>query len=142
MALTEILASTIPIELSFDSEVSWKTLVCLENYTHQSEGDISESETWCGKVIGMSEPSVSLDFSAVCNSTPDGGTEASYADLQTVHYARTKIFYRIMAGTTGRVFYHKGEGYITSLSLDASSASDTIKFSGTLTTTGTIDVTP
>ena len=138
MALTSILASTVPIELSFDSGVSWKTLVCIENYDHNSEGDITETETFCGKVIGMSEPSVSLDFSAVCNTTP-GGTEVSYKDLQTVHYARTQIMYRITSGTTGSHFHHQGECYITALNMGAASASSTIAFTGTLTTTGVID---
>ena len=142
MALTDITSSTVPIEISLDSGSSWKTLVCLENYTHALDSEETTVETFCGPITSTPDPIASIDFTAVCNSTPDGGTEVTYSDLLSNVIAKTSVMYRLMSGTTGSTFYHSGTVKITNLTLEANAPGEPIRFSGTLVSSGLIDIVP
>lgn len=79
-------------------------------------------------------------FTAVCASNPDGNTEVTYKELLAKQKAGDTVLFRLSHGTSGATFYMSGSCKVTSLSL-AGSATDVIKFTGTLTGEGELDIT-
>jgi hypothetical protein len=87
---------------------------------------------------------MSLDFDAICETSPTI-TQVSYDDLLTAMVNKTVVTVRIESPVTvgsslGEAYYHKFFGYITDLTLNQSTT-EFINFSGTIQSTGALDVT-
>lgn len=124
---------------------SYKTVVCISNSTTNTNVDVSTEQTNCGVLSAVGEPSITIDFDAVCEATPTALSQVSYASLLACSVNKTKIKAKISSpvvtgSSAGAAYYHEFDAYVTSLTL-TSTAGEYVKFSGTITSTGTLDIT-
>jgi hypothetical protein len=83
----------------------------------------------------------------VCEVAPTI-SQVSYKDLLTATVNKTKITVRfqnptVTGASIGTVYYHQCEAYITDLTLNQDAAGGAyVNFSGTIQSTGTLDITP
>lgn len=140
----QILGSVQNIEIDVAGGSSYKNLVCLASSSVNTTLDTATDQTNCGTLTSVGEPSVSVDFDAVCETAPTIA-QISYEDLLAASVNKTMVTVRVQNPTVvgasiGTVYYHQFSAYVTSLTLTQATA-DFIKFSGSLTSTGTIDIT-
>ena len=140
----QILGSLQNVEIDVTGGSSYKNLVCLSSSSVNTTLDTATDQTNCGVLTSVGEPSISLDFDAVCEVAPTV-SQVSYEDLLAASINKTLISVRVQNPTVtgasvGTVYYHQFSAYVTSLTLTQATA-DFIKFSGSLSSTGTIDIT-
>jgi hypothetical protein len=140
----QILGSLQNIEVDVTGGSSYKNLVCLSSSSVNTTLDTATDQTNCGVLTSVGEPSVSVDFDAVCEVAPTI-SQISYEDLLAASINKTLVSVRVQSPTVtgasvGTVYYHQFSAYVTSLTLTQATA-DFIKFSGSLSSTGTIDIT-
>lgn len=140
----QILGSAQNIDIDVAGGSSYKTLVCLASSSVNTTLDTASDQTNCGTLTSVGEPAVSVDFDAVCETAPTV-SQISYEDLLAASINKTLISIRVQNPTVtgasvGTVYYHAFSGYVTSLTLTQATA-DFIKFSGSISSTGTIDIT-
>jgi hypothetical protein len=87
---------------------------------------------------------MSLDFDAICETAPSV-SQVSYSSLLTAFANKTLVSVRVQnpvvtGSSAGAAYYHQFKGYITSLTLNQATT-EFVNFSGTIASTGAIDVT-
>lgn len=132
------------IEIDVAGGSSYKDLVCLRTSSVNSTVDSTTDQTNCGVLTAVGFPQMSLDFDAICEVSPTG-SQVSYSSLLSAFANKTLVTVRVQnpvvtGASTGAAYYHQFAGYITSLTLNQSTT-EFINFSGTIASTGTIDVT-
>ena len=142
--MAQVLGSNQNIDIDVAGGSSYKTLVCLSSSSVNTTADSTQDKTNCGIFTSIADASMSIDFSAVCETAPTV-SQVSYSSLLTAMTAKTlvniKVANPVVSGSSvGAAYYHQFLGYITSLKLDQTS-SDFIKFSGTIASSGTLDIT-
>ena len=142
--MAQVLGSNQNIDIDVAGGTSYKQLVCLSSSSVNTTADSTQDKTNCGIFTAIADASMSIDFSAVCETAPTG-SQVSYSSLLTAMIAKTAISVKVanpvVAGSSvGAAYYHQFLGYITSLKLDQTST-DFIKFSGTIASSGTLDIT-
>lgn len=140
--MTTIQANLVPIELSFDAEVSWQVLVCLTQYNVPTELPVTSTDTFCGVVSGTGSQTFNPTGTAVCTTDPDAGQQVTYNRLLTAQTNKETFKFRVRhpgSGSTGNNFFLKGSCKATSLDL-IFSATDVITYSWTLTGEGLLDI--
>jgi len=144
---TGILGSVQNIEIDFAPTSTYKTLVCLRTSSVNTTVTVNEDETNCGKLTSVGEPGFSFSFDAVCEVSPSG-TQATYEDCLSAIVNKTQVLVRfqnptVTGASIGTLYYHQCAAYFTDLTLNQDAAGGAyINFSGTLTSTGTLDITP
>lgn len=136
-------AQAIDIDVTNVGGVAYKSLVCLRTSSVNTTMDATTEQTNCGVLTSPSEPQMSLDFDAICETSPSG-SQISYEDLLTAMVAKTLVKVRVQNPTVtgssaGAAYYHEFSGYITDLTLNQSTT-EFINFSGTIQSTGALDV--
>ena len=132
------------IEIDVAGGSSYKDLVCLRTSSVNSTVDSTTDQTNCGVLTAVGFPQMSLDFDAICEVDPSV-SQVSYHDLLSAFASKTLVTVKVENPAVGTVgvgdaYYHQFAGYITSLTLNQSTT-EFINFSGTIASTGTIDVT-
>ena len=132
------------IEIDVAGGSSYKDLVCLRTSSVNSTVDSTTDQTNCGVLTAVGFPQMSLDFDAICEVSPSV-SQVSYSSLLTAFANKTLVTVRVQNPTVtgssaGAAYYHQFAGYITALTLNQSTT-EFINFSGTIASTGTIDVT-
>jgi hypothetical protein len=140
----QILGSLQNVEIDVTGLTSYKTLVCLRTSSVNTTVDSTTEQTNCGPMTSVADATMTLDFDAICEVSPSG-QQISYEDLITVMKLKTAVNVRVQSpaftgSSAGAVYYHQFLGYITSLTLNQSTT-EFINFSGTITSTGDVDVT-
>lgn len=140
----QIQGSLQNVEIDVAGGSSYKNLVCLSTSSVNTSMDTSTSQTNCGVLTSPSEASMSIDFDAVCEVAPSVA-QVSYGSLLTAMVNKTLISVRVQNPTvsgasTGAAYYHQFSGYVTALTI-SQSTTDFIKFNGTISSTGTLDIT-
>jgi hypothetical protein len=120
-------------------------LVCLRTSSLNTSMDATNEQTNCGVLTSVSEPLMSVDFDAICEITPTAD-QVSYEALLSAMVNKTLIKVRVqnptVTGTSaGQAYYHQFSGYITDLTWNQSTT-EFINFSGTIQSTGSLDVDP
>jgi len=141
----QILGSLQNIEIDVAGGSSYKNLVCLRTSSVNTTVDSTTEQTNCGALTSVAEPTMSVDFDAICEVAPTVA-QISYEDVLTAMVNKTLVAVRVQnpvvsGSSAGATYYHQFLGYITSLTLNQSTT-EFINFSGTVTSTGTLDVTP
>ena len=141
----QILGSTQSIEIDVTNGTTYKSLVCLRTSSVNTTMDATTEQTNCGVLTSPSEPQMSLDFDAICETAPTIA-QVSYEDLLTAMVAKTLVAVRVQnpvvsGSSAGAAYYHSFSGYITDLTLNQSTT-EFINFSGTIQSTGALDVLP
>ena len=142
--MAQILGSTQNVEIDVAGGSSYKNLVCLRTSSVNTTMDATTEQTNCGVLTSPSEPQMSLDFDAICETAPSG-SQVSYEDVLTAMVSKTLISVRVQSpvfsgSSYGAVYYHQFSGYITDLTMNQSTT-EFINFSGTIQSTGALDVT-
>jgi len=143
--MPQILGSVQNIEIDVLGGSSYKNLVCLRTSSVNTTMDATVEQTNCGVLTSPSEPQMTVDFDAICEATPTIA-QVSYEDLLAATVNKTIVTVRVQNPTitgssVGTVYYHQFAGYITDLTLNQSTT-EFINFSGTIQSSGTLDVTP
>jgi len=140
----QIQGSLQNIEIDVAGGSSYKNLVCLRTSSVNSTVDSTTDDTNCGVLTAVGSPKMSLDFDAICEVAPTV-SQVSYTSLLSAWQAKTLVSVRVQnpvvtGSSAGAAYYHQFYGYITSLTMNQSTT-EFINFSGTIASTGTIDVT-
>ncbi len=140
----QIQGSLQNIEIDVAGGSSYKNLVCLASSSVNTNADTSTDNTNCGILTSIGESSMTVDFDAVCEVSPTVA-QVSYKDLLSAMVNKTLVAVRVqspvVAGSSiGVAYYHQFSAYINSLTLTQANA-ELIKFSGSFTSTGTLDIT-
>jgi hypothetical protein len=143
--MPQILGSVQNIEIDVTGASSYKNLVCLRTSSVNTTMDATVEQTNCGVLTSPSEPQMTVDFDAICEATPTIA-QVSYEDLLAATVNKTLVTVRVQNPTitgssVGTVYYHQFAGYITDLTLNQSTT-EFINFSGTIQSSGVLDVTP
>ena len=143
--MPDLQASGYPIKLSSDNGVNWKTLICLKNYNVPIQRTTNESETFCGKSVGLGNVSFNPQGNAVVDTTPDSD-EVTYGQMLIWLDGKTPLQFRTaipdssgVAGSIGDELFVKGNCYVTNLNL-VFATNDVVNFDFTLTGFGTLDI--
>jgi len=143
----QIQGSVQNIEIDTAAGTNYKTLVCLRTSSVNTTLSVTEDETNCGKLTSVGDPGFSFSFDAVCEVAPSA-SQVTYKDLLTASVNKTKITVRfqnptVTGASVGTVYYHQCEAYVTDLVLNQDAAGGAyVNFSGTIQSTGTLDITP
>jgi hypothetical protein len=140
----QILGSLQNVEIDVAGGSSYKNLVCLRTSSVNTTVDSTTEQTNCGPMTSVADATASVDFDAICEVAPTIA-QISYEDLLAASVGKTLISVRVQnpvvsGSSAGATYYHQFLGYVTSLTLNQSTT-EFINFSGTVTSTGTIDVT-
>ena len=138
-----ILGSLQNVEIDVAGGSSYKNLVCLRTSSVNTTMDATTEQTNCGVLTSPSEPQMTVDFDAICETAPTVA-QVSYEDLLSAMVNKTQVTVRVQNPTVtgssvGTVYYHQFAGYITDLTMNQSTT-EFINFSGTIQSTGTLDV--
>jgi hypothetical protein len=141
----QILGSLQNVEIDVAGGSSYKNLVCLRTSSVNTTVDSTTEQTNCGPMTSVADATMSIDFDAVCEVAPTI-SQISYEDLLAAMVGKTLIAVRVQSpvvsgSSAGATYYHQFLGFITSLTLNQSTT-EYINFSGTVTSTGIVDVTP
>jgi hypothetical protein len=141
----QIQGSLQNIEIDVAGGSSYKNLVCLRTSSINTTVDSTTEQTNCGVLTSVAEAQMSVDFDAICEVAPTVA-QISYEDLLTAMVNKTLVTVRVQNPTVsgasvGTAYYHAFSGYITDLTLNQSTT-EFINFSGTIASTGVLDVTP
>jgi hypothetical protein len=141
----QILGSLQNVEIDVAGGSSYKNLVCLRTSSVNTTMDATTEQTNCGVLTSPSEPAMSLDFDAICETAPSVA-QVSYEDLLSAMVNKTIVTIRVQnpvvtGSSLGAAYYHQFAGYITDLTLNQSTT-EFINFSGTIQSSGTLDITP
>ena len=141
----QILGSLQNIEIDVAGGSSYKNLVCLRTASVNTTVDSTTEQTNCGPLTSVADATMGLDFDAICEVSPTVA-QISYEDLLVAMASKTLVAVRVQnpvvtGASVGAAYYHQFLGYITSLTLNQSTT-EFINFSGTVTSTGFVDVTP
>lgn len=139
----QILGSLQNVEIDVAGGSSYKNLVCLRTSSVNTTMDATTEQTNCGVLTSPSEPQMTVDFDAICETAPTVA-QVSYEDLLSAMVNKTQVTVRVQNPTVtgasvGTVYYHQFSGYITDLTMNQSTT-EFINFSGTIQSTGTLDV--
>jgi hypothetical protein len=132
------------IEIDVAGGSSYKNLVCLRTSSVNTTIDSTTEQTNCGVLTSVAEPQMTVDFDAICEVAPSI-SQVSYEDLLAAAVNKTLVSVRVQNPTvtgasTGAAYYHQFSGYITDLTLNQSTT-EFINFSGSVSSTGTLDIT-
>ena len=139
----QILGSLQNVEIDVAGGSSYKNLVCLRTSSVNTTMDATTEQTNCGVLTSPSEPQMTVDFDAICETAPTVA-QISYEDLLGAMVNKTLVAVRVQNPTvsgssSGTVYYHSFSGYITDLTMNQSTT-EFVNFSGTIQSTGTLDV--
>lgn len=141
----QILGSLQNVEIDVAGGSSYKNLVCLRTSSVNTTVDSTTEQTNCGPLTSVADATMGVDFDAICEVSPSG-SQISYEDLLAAMVGKTQISVRVQnpvvsGSSVGAAYYHQFLGYVTSLTLNQSTT-EFINFSGSVTSTGTLDITP
>lgn len=140
----QILGSLQNVEIDVAGGTSYKNLVCLRTSSVNTTVDSTTEQTNCGPLTSVADATMGVDFDAICEVAPTVA-QVSYEELLAAMVAKTIVAVRVQnpvvsGSSAGATYYHQFAGYITSLTLNQSTT-EFINFSGTVTSTGIVDVT-
>jgi hypothetical protein len=143
--MAQILGSTQNVEIDVTGGSSFKNLVCLRTSSVNTTMDATTEQTNCGVLTSPSEAQMTVDFDAICETAPTVA-QISYEELLNAMVNKTLVNVRVQSpvftgSSYGAVYYHQFLGYITDLTMNQSTT-EFINFSGTIQSTGALDVLP
>jgi hypothetical protein len=140
----QIQGSLQNVEIDVAGGSSYKNLVCLRTSSVNTTVDSTVEQTNCGVLTSVAEPQMTVDFDAICEVSPSV-SQVSYEDLLSAMVNKTLVAVRVQSpvvtgSSAGAAYYHVFNGYITDMTLNQSTT-EFINFSGTIQSTGTLDIT-
>jgi hypothetical protein len=145
--MAQILGTNQKVEIDVTGAGTvWQSLVCLRNSSVDTTNDVTQEQTNCGVLSAVGEPSMALNFDAICETVVTAGNNGtvSYKALLDAIKNKTLVRVRVQSpvspGSSAGLFYHhEFSGYLTSLTMNQATA-EFINFSGTIQSTGELDI--
>lgn len=137
-----IQAKSMPLEISFDGGVTYKTLICLIDLQMALSTPLEEDDTYCGPKVGQGPIKFNPSGNVVIETNPDSD-ECSFDELLERMASGTSVHFRLqnpLSGSTGRGFYLAGEALVNELTPQGT-ANGLEKCSFAMTGTGTLTTT-
>jgi hypothetical protein len=144
--MAKVPGTGLKVEISTDTGTTWKELICeLSNTLNFTRNTQTAPFTKCDTATAALEvtptsSSWTVDFEALLSTSPLT-TQVSYSDFLLVATNGTEFLMRTQYDNTGSDVYESGSVYITSFSRTAP-ADGFVGFSGTMTGSGALDITP
>ena len=145
--MAQILGSAQQVGIDVAGGTSYKPLVCLRTSSVNTTMDSTTDQTNCGVLTSPSEPQMSLDFDAICETIASSlpTPSVSYKELLSAMVNKTLVTVQVQnpvvsGSSSGAYYYHQFAGYITDLTLNQASA-EFMNFSGTIQSSGALDIT-
>lgn len=145
--MAQILGSAQQVGIDVAGGTSYKPLVCLRTSSVNTTMDSTTDQTNCGVLTSPSEPQMSLDFDAICETIASSlpTPSVSYKELLSAMVNKTLVAVQVQnpvvsGSSAGAYYYHQFSGYITDLTLNQASA-EFMNFSGTIQSSGALDIT-
>jgi hypothetical protein len=140
----QIQGSLQNVEIDVAGGSSYKNLVCLRTSSVNTTVDSTVEQTNCGVLTSVAEPQMTIDFDAICEIAPTV-SQVSYEDLLAAQVNKTLVSVRVQSpvvtgSSAGAAYYHQFSGFITDMTFNQSTT-EFINFSGTIQSTGTLDIT-
>jgi len=136
-------SSNAPIEVREKGTLPWKTIVCAENYSIPVNTQVTTTDTFCGRAVGLGVLEFNPTVSAVYEDAPDT-TMVTYDDMLAWQVNKTTLEFRVQypgTGSAGSHIYLSGECSVTATELQGA-VNEVLKFTATLTGQGELDITP
>lgn len=142
MAITYVQGKLAVIKISVDAGVTKKNITCNQTWEFNGTTPVNKESSDCGTATGLGSNEWSIPFSGLVNITPTGASEVSYEDLLGIWNAQTLFqVYLPYPDPAGTDWYMSGDVYLTELTL-TKATEELMKFSGTLTGSSALDITP
>lgn len=142
--MNSIQGELAPLYLSSDNGITWKALVCLETYNIPLATEVNEVNTNCGLAVGLGPVKFTPQGSAVMEASPSG-LQVTYHEMVQWQVAKTTLMFKTeyppSGGQYGVNVALSGTCLVTATDLTAQ-IGQVIKFTFTLTGTGTINLNP
>ena len=145
--MAQILGSAQQVGIDVAGGTSYKPLVCLRTSSVNTTMDSTTDQTNCGVLTSPSEPQMTIDFDAICetNAASLPTPSVSYKELLSAMVNKTLVAVQVQnpvvsGSSAGAYYYHQFSGYITDLTLNQASA-EFMNFSGTIQSSGALDIT-
>lgn len=138
-AANSVQSTSTIAKISIDGGTTKKNIVCLTAFNFAGTTPTTEEDSWCGKHIGLGSNTMEWTADIIVNTSPDSGTEVSYADLLSIWTNQTQAIIYDQFPTDGTEWYQSATGYITALS-KTQQAGSLVKASMTFKGTGTLDI--
>lgn len=105
---TTVQGKNIPLQLSLD-DITYKNLVCETAHDATLDSSVNAEDSDCGKHTSLGPVGLTMTFSGLVNTTPNGATEMSYDALLVIANNQTKVYLKTMPASK----ILKGYGWIT-----------------------------
>lgn len=133
------------LEISFDGGSTFKTLVCTRTVSVSVSSESSKEVTNCGPITTIGDAEFTFDFDAICEVSPTV-SQCTYGDLLSAKVNKTLIVVKyaspvVSGSSTGAAYYHEADAYVTELTLNGGAQENFVNFSGTIESTGDVDIT-
>ena len=133
------------LEISFDAGSTYLTLVCTRTVAVNTSSESSKEVTNCGPITTIGDAEFSFDFDAICEVSPTVA-QCTYGDLLDAKVNKTLLYVKMASplvngSSTGAAYYHGCTAYVTELTLNGGAGENFVSFSGTIESTGTVDIT-
>ena len=133
-----------PIEISADGGTTYKVIICVASYSAPVQTQTTTTDTQCGRILGLGVISFNPTVQAVCDEVPSN-VQVSYKDCLLYQVNKTLLKFRIQSPSTStfglaQAYYLTGQCYVTDTTL-TNNTNDPVKFSVTLSGTGTLNTT-
>ena len=145
--MAQILGSAQQVGIDVAGGTSYKPLVCLRTSSVNTTMDSTTDQTNCGVLTSPSEPQMTIDFDAICETAASSlaTPSVSYKELLSAMVNKTLVTVQVQnpvvsGSSAGAYYYHQFSGYITDLTLNQASA-EFMNFSGTIQSSGALDIT-
>jgi len=94
----QIQGSLQNVEIDVAGGSSYKNLVCLRTSSVNTAVDSTTEQTNCGAVTSVGEPTMTIDFDALCEVAPSV-SQVSYEDLLSAMVNKTLVSVRVQNPT-------------------------------------------
>lgn len=133
------------LEISFDSGSTFLTLVCTRTVSVNVSSESSKEVTNCGPITTIGDAEFSFDFDAICEVSPTVA-QCTYGDLLEAKVNKTLLVVKLASplvngSSIGAAYYHQASAYVTELTLNGGAGENFVSFSGTIESTGDVDIT-
>lgn len=129
----QIQGSQQNVLISTDDGATYKTLVCLRTSSVNTTADVTTEQTNCGSFSSVGEPSMTVDFDAICETNPTA-EQVTYSTLLNAAVNKTLIIVNFEDTTSG-AYIHEFSGYVSDLTINQSTT-EFINFSGSIVSSG------
>ena len=143
--MAQFAGSLQDLEISFDAGVTYLTLVCTRTVSVSVSSEIPKEVTNCGPITTIGDAEFSFEFDAICEVSPSVA-QCTYGYLLEAKVNKTLLVVKLASplatgSSIGAAYYHQADAYVTDLTLNGGAGENFVSFSGTIESTGNVDIT-